>query len=122
MRFAEVIGKVISTEKHPHFEARKLLFVQPLGLDQQPQGRPTIAIDYVSAGEGDIVLLGAAPGLSKAVFGIENSPMRELIMGVVDRANLSEFPAFGVSVPEPPRKTDLKKPKSAKKSSKKAKS
>ena len=122
MRFAEVIGKVISSEKHPHFEARKLLYVQPLGLDRKPQGRPTIAVDYVQAGEGDIVLLGAAPGLSKAVFGIDKSPMRELIMGVVDRTDLNGFPSFGVSVADSP-KTEAKTPKSTKKkSSKKAKS
>jgi len=102
MRFAKVIGKVISTEKHEHFEARKLLYVQPLGMDGKKWGRPTIAIDYVDSGEGDIVIMGAAPGLSKAVFGIDNSPMRELIMGVIDRTDIDGFEPFGVSVP--PRK------------------
>ncbi|MCX7013462.1 MAG: EutN/CcmL family microcompartment protein [Candidatus Sumerlaeota bacterium] len=98
MIFAKVIGKVISTDKHPAFETRKLLYVQPLGLDQTPRGLPTVAIDYVDAGEGDIVLMGAAPGLAQQVFGIPDSPMRELIMGVIDRTDLRDFEPFGVDV------------------------
>jgi len=98
LKFARVIGKVISTEKHPAFHTRKLLYVQPMGLDQKPEGRPTIAIDYVGAGEGDVVLMGAAPGLAYAVFGIPDSPMRELIMGVIDRAEIRGFEPFGLSV------------------------
>jgi microcompartment protein CcmK/EutM len=119
MKFAKVIGKVISTEKHPHFEARKLLYVQPLGMDGKAQGRATIAIDYVGSGEGDFVILGAAPGLSKAVFGIENSPMRELLMGVIDRTDIDGFEPFGASVPpKKPAKNNNNK-MTAKKNSKK---
>jgi len=101
MQVAVVIGKVVSSQKHPAFETRKLLYVQHLGLDRQPQGRPTVAIDYVDAGEGDVVLVGAAPGLAEAVFGISDSPMRELIMGVIDKVELSEFESFGLSVKPP---------------------
>ena len=119
MRFAKVIGKVISSEKHEHFEGRKLLYVQPLSLEGKKWGRPTIAIDYVGSGEGDIVILGAAPGLSKAVFGIENSPMRELLMGVIDRTDIDGFEPFGASVaPKKPAKKNSKK-KTAKKTAKK---
>ena len=100
MQLAMVIGKVISTHKHASYETRKLLYVQPLGLDQKPKGRPTIAIDYVDAGEGDVVLMGAAPGLAEAVFGIPNSPMRELIMGVVDKVSVEGYEPFGLTVPK----------------------
>jgi ethanolamine utilization protein EutN len=69
------------------YENRKLLVVRKLGLDRKPSGPSTIALDYVDAGEGDIVLIGAAPGLASAVFGVPNAPIRELVMGVVDRVN-----------------------------------
>ena len=89
MHLAVVIGKIISTAKHPAYKARKLLLVQRLDLDGKPMGIPTVAIDYVDAGEGDTVLLGAAPGLASTVFGIPNAPMRELVMGVIDQVHLS---------------------------------
>jgi len=90
MQIAVVTGKVISTIKHPAYKARKLLLVQRLTLERKPMGRPTIAIDYVDAGEGDVVLLGAAPGLASTVFGIPDAPMRELVMGVIDRVSFED--------------------------------
>lgn len=101
MQFAVVIGNIISTEKHSAYEGRKLLLVQRLNLEKKPMGSPTMAIDYVGAGEGDIVLLGAAPGLASTVFGIPDAPIRELVMGVIDRASFSTGQKeFGNSVPE----------------------
>ena len=87
MYIAVVIGKIISTEKMKAYEERKLLLVRKLGLDRKPVGAATVAVDYVDAGEGDIVLVGAAPGLASTVFGIPNAPIRELVMGVIDRVN-----------------------------------
>ncbi|MBN1899771.1 EutN/CcmL family microcompartment protein [Candidatus Sumerlaeota bacterium] len=101
MQFGIVIGNVISTDKNPAYEERKLLLVQRLSLDNRAMGIPTMAIDYVGAGEGDIVLLGAAPGLASTVFGIPDAPIRELVMGVIDRARFSTGQKeFGNSVSE----------------------
>ena len=99
MILARVTGSIVSTECYEAFKGRKLLLVQKLGLDNKPEGPSTMAIDYVGAGVGDTVLVGAAPGLASAVFGIPDAPMRELIMGVVDRVSLSNgTPEFGNSV------------------------
>lgn len=99
MYIAVVIGKVISTEKDAAYEERKLLYVQRLGLDKKAQGRPTIAVDYVDAGEGDIVIIGAAPGLASVVFGIPRAPIRELVMGVIDHVDIpSTGLRFGIDV------------------------
>lgn len=84
MNIARVVGNIISTEKLEAFGSRKLLLIQPLHPDGSPMGKATMAIDYVGAGEGDIVLYGAAPGLAKSVFNIEKAPINELIMGVID--------------------------------------
>jgi microcompartment protein CcmK/EutM len=90
MHLARVIGKIISTVKNPAYETRKLLLVQKLHLDGKPMGVATVAVDYVDAGEGDIVLLGAAPGLASAVFNIPDAPIRELVMGVIDRVSFED--------------------------------
>lgn len=84
VNLAKVVGNVISTEKHSAYEGKKLLLVQKLDLAGDPAGLPTVAVDYVGAGEGDTVLLGAAPGLATVVFGVPRAPMRELVMGIVD--------------------------------------
>jgi len=97
---ARVLGNMISSDKYGAYEGRKLLIVQRLDLDQKPSGPATMAIDYVGAGEGDLVLVGAAPGLASTVFGIPKAPMRELVMGIVDRVETAgAFAEFGHSVP-----------------------
>ncbi|MFH0793150.1 MAG: EutN/CcmL family microcompartment protein [bacterium] len=98
MYLALVLGNIVSSDKLPAYESRKLLVVQKLDLDRRPQGLSTVAVDYVQAGEGDIVLVGAAPGLASTVFGIPNAPIRELVMGVVDHVDVPPHPPFGISV------------------------
>jgi ethanolamine utilization protein EutN len=98
MFLGKVIGNVVSSDKHDAYQDRKLLMVQKLDLYQNASGPSTIAIDYVGAGEGDIVLVGAAPGLASNVFGVPKAPIRELVMGVVDRVQTSGAPQFGNSV------------------------
>jgi microcompartment protein CcmK/EutM len=90
MYIAKVIGKVVSVIKHPAYKNRTLLLVQPLSLKSKLVRTPTIAVDYVGAGEGDIVLVGAGPGVAQEVFGIENAPIRELVMGIIDRFDVSD--------------------------------
>jgi len=90
MHVARVIGKIISTVKNPAYENRKLLLVQKLHLDGKPMGVATVAVDYVGAGEGDFVLLGAAPGLASTVFNIPDAPIRELVMGIIDRLSFED--------------------------------
>ncbi|HIA65947.1 TPA: ethanolamine utilization protein EutN [Candidatus Poribacteria bacterium] len=92
MYLAKVIGKVVSVVKHSAYDARTLLLVQPISLQGKVVRTPTIAVDYVGAGEGDTVLVGSAPGVAQEVFDIERAPIRELIVGVVDR--------FDVTYPE----------------------
>ena len=92
MYLAKVIGKVVSVVKHSAYETRILLLVQPISLQGQVVKTPTVAVDYVGAGEGDTVLVGSAPGVAQEVFDIERAPIRELIMGIVNR--------FDVTYPE----------------------
>lgn len=98
MYLAKVIGNVVSTDKYETYDDKKLMVVQKLDLYQNPSGISTIAVDYVGAGEGDVVLVGAAPGLASTVFKTPKAPIRELIMGIVDKASPVDRPAFGNGV------------------------
>ncbi len=99
MRLARVIGNLITTQKHPAYQSRKLLLVQPVDVDNAAMGTMTMAIDYVGAGPGDLVLIGAAPGLAAQVFKIKIAPINDLIMGIVDRvARHQNGQDFGNSV------------------------
>lgn len=98
MYLAKVIGKIISTDKYEAYANKKLMVVQRITLDGKPSGLPTVAIDYVGAGEGDLVLVGAAPGLASTVFKVPKAPIRELIMGVVDRVDVVGREPYGNSV------------------------
>ena len=68
MQLGVVVGSIWSSATHPAYEGRKQMLVQRVDLDRTPLGHPTVAIDYVSAGVGDTVLLGAAPGLDFGTF------------------------------------------------------
>ena len=50
MYLAKVIGKVVSVIKHPAYENRTLLLVQPLSVRSELVRTPTIAVDYVGGG------------------------------------------------------------------------
>ena len=89
MYLAQVIGKAVSVVKHPAYQNRTLLLIQPLSLKSQLVRTPTIAVDYVGAGEGDTVIVGAGPGVAQEVFGVEDAPIRELIMGIVDHFDIT---------------------------------
>lgn len=88
MKLALVVGNVVSSDCHPAYQARKLMLVRTLGLDNKPDAKEAIlAVDYVSAGPGDTVLLGNAPLLASVVFKTKNAPIDHMIMGIVDRVH-----------------------------------
>ncbi len=85
MRIARVIGSLTATDKHACYQGRPLLIVQRVTADRRRLGWATMAVDYVGAGPGDLVLLGAAPGLAAQVLNYPKAPVQQLIMGIVDR-------------------------------------
>ncbi len=90
MYIAKVIGKMVSVIKHESYDSKKLLIVQRLDLDSHPMGPAVMAIDYVGAGEGDTVLVARTPGLAQEIFRIENAPICELIIAVVDSVDIDK--------------------------------
>ena len=90
MYFAKVIGNMVSVIKHESYESKKMLIVRKLDLDMRPTGTAIMTLDYIGAGEGDIVLVARTPGLAQEVFGIENAPICEIIIAVVDNVSIDK--------------------------------
>lgn len=89
MRLARVVGNVVSTLKHEAYEARTLLLVEPITPQGEKKGPAIVAVDYVGAGEGELVLLGGAPGVAKEVFDLDVAPVKDLVMGIIDEVELN---------------------------------
>lgn len=88
MIMGEVVGTVVSTHKHYKVEGKKLLLVQPLGLDGKPEGRVLLAIDSVGAGAGDRVLVVVEGRSVSLVAARPESPLDAAVVGIVDEVNV----------------------------------
>lgn len=84
MKLARVIGNVQSTVKHPVYEGSKIMIVQPLDDDLQPDGATFLAVDFVQAGPGDIVLVAVEGNAARQLFINNNAPVHSVIEGIVD--------------------------------------
>jgi ethanolamine utilization protein EutN len=82
-----VEGTVVATIKHKAFHARTLLVVQPIDEAGQPQGKSFIAVDHAQAGEGDRVLVLREGNGVRQLLKDPMSPIRSLVVGVVDRVD-----------------------------------
>ena len=85
MQLARIIGTVTATVKHRSLERAKLVVVQPLMADRQsPDGDPQLAIDLVSAGAGDVVVMSSDGRLLRDTLGSDTTPARWSLIGLVD--------------------------------------
>ena len=89
MFLGKVKKRVVSTQKHGAYQNRTVFVVQTVQPDGKETGREWVAMDYVGAGVGDIVVCGGAPGVAREVFKLERAPIRTLIMAIVDQINHS---------------------------------
>ena len=84
MIIGRVVGSVVSTLKIHALVGEKLLIVQPLDLEGEPEGVDVICIYDVDAGVGDQVLViyegRAAHDIRQKVY----FPVRAVVIGVVD--------------------------------------
>jgi microcompartment protein CcmK/EutM len=85
MILARVLGNVVSTVKHPSLHARAVFAVQPLDAAEQQDGDSFLAVDHAQAGPGDTVLVLREGGGIRQVLGDPKSPIRCLIVAVVDQ-------------------------------------
>jgi microcompartment protein CcmK/EutM len=90
MLIGRVIGDVVATQKAASHEGRKILVVQPLNLDGSDRGEAVLALDAVSAGIGERVLLTTEGFSAMTSVGRPNSPIDSAVIGIIDSVDLNE--------------------------------
>ena len=89
MRLCRVLGDVVATVKHPHYQGRKLMVVQPIDEAGADRGTSFLAVDQVQAGPGDRVLvMSEGNGVRQLLALGQEVPIRSLIVGVVDAVDV----------------------------------
>jgi len=89
MRLGRVVGTVVASQKAVGLEGVKLLLVQPLDRDLEPEGDAVVAADGVAmAGEGDLVYYVSS---REAALAMPDSfvPVDDAIVGLVDAVTLA---------------------------------
>ncbi|RPJ23231.1 MAG: ethanolamine utilization protein EutN [Chloroflexi bacterium] len=88
MQIALVIGSTVSTIKDESIRGRKLLIVRKADTAGKMTGEPFVAVDTVSAGTGDLVLV--TDGSSARYTNQTNdAPIDAVIVGVIDSLEMS---------------------------------
>ncbi|MDD3627289.1 MAG: EutN/CcmL family microcompartment protein, partial [bacterium] len=57
MILGKVLGAVVLSKMDQNLKGKKLLIIQPLNEDNEPDGKPIIAIDLMGAGFGETILM-----------------------------------------------------------------
>ena len=88
MILAEVVGNVVSTEKHAHYRGYKILVVQPVDPEGKAKGRSFLAVAGVQGGVGDRVLILDEGGSARLILGDEKAvTIRAVVAAIVDRVD-----------------------------------
>ena len=85
MQIGKVVGHATATVKHPTLHGWRLLLVQMLGVDEQDDGEPVLAIDHLGAGLGDRVMVTSEGNAVREIVGAKNTPLRWMVLGICDR-------------------------------------
>ncbi|MFH2001832.1 MAG: EutN/CcmL family microcompartment protein [Planctomycetota bacterium] len=102
MKIGRVIGTVVAPVKHPFYEGKKILLVQPEDPFGHSKGAPVVAVDRAQAGVGDKVLIMAEGSSARFLFEDDFAPVRTLVVGVIDFVEIEgryTYPAEGQTGP-----------------------
>jgi ethanolamine utilization protein EutN len=88
MILAKVVGTVVTTISHPHYKDRRLLVVQPLGLEGDKMDEDFVAIDSTHAGIGDTVLVLREGSGARQVLHNPDACIISVIVVIVDSVYL----------------------------------
>ena len=89
MILARIVGTVVSTRKDPRLEGKKLLIVKPISPEGNDEPGYLIAIDTVSAGFREKVLVVAGSSARMAAE-CKDRPVDAAIVGIVDEVELDK--------------------------------
>lgn len=83
MKLAKIIGNLVATRKTGTVDGLRLLIVQYLDDNLQPEGKSAACIDTVGANTGDLVLLCASSSARMTRF-TQNVCTDATIVGIID--------------------------------------
>jgi len=83
MQVARVIGDVVATRKDQNLSGLKLLVLQPVDTNREPNGRTLVAADAAGAGTGDYVFFVRGREAAFPFYPVE-APVDAAIVGIVD--------------------------------------
>ncbi len=90
MTLAKVKGNVVSTQKNSNLKGQKLLIVHPIDLKNKYIGKKdVIALDFVDAGIGDVVLLVQEGKAVEQILGHRKAPVHSIIVAIVDSIDVN---------------------------------
>ncbi len=90
MTLAKVKGNIVSTQKNSNLKGQKLLIVHPIDLENKYIGKKdVIALDFVNAGIGDIVLLVQEGKAVQQILGHRKAPVHSIIVAIVDSIDVN---------------------------------
>ena len=84
MILGKVVGTVVTTISHRDYKHRRLLVVQPLGLEGDIVDEDFIALDNTHAGIGDTVLVNREGSGARQVLRNPDACVISVIVGIVD--------------------------------------
>ncbi len=83
MQLARIIGTVVATRKDPRLEGKKLLICRPVNPDGDDEDGYVVAVDTVSAGFQEKVLVVRGSS-ARMASGCKDTPVDAAIVGIVD--------------------------------------
>lgn len=97
MLLARVIGNIVATQKNQRYEGARIMLCRQITPEGADMDYTCIALDSVSSGEGDIVVIVQEGwGASTSTTGRPGAAIDSAIVGVVDYIDL--LPGNGASI------------------------
>ena len=90
MKLAVVTGQIVCTVRHHGLAHDKLLMVEMIDPQGNPDGQCAVAIDNIGAGTGEWVLLVSGSSARQA-HKSETSPVDLCVIGIVDEVGVEFY-------------------------------
>lgn len=84
MERALVIGRAVSTAKHPSMNGFRILVVQTLGVGDKPDGEPMLVLDTLGAAAGSVAIVSGDGKYARELVGASQTPVRFVTIGIED--------------------------------------
>ncbi len=91
MFIARVKSNIVATVKHPAYLGQKIFAVHPIHpVSREEQNETILAVDFVDAGIGDIVIVSQEGGSARRILDNIKAPVRSFIVAIVDNWTIEE--------------------------------